>query len=370
MGRPRKRRAAAAAADADALLGFSGADAPLDLRRPGACWAPDFLGLLPGGLGDDGVDGALDDALGLGPAGESPDAGLGGLDGPVPPWALAAPPPAADPGARLAAPDGPPPCSSRGVSAAVGSPDGGRVGAPVKAMPSISCGCLSSLHLALESLARLPPDVASAMRVARGVCRVARDAVDCRRCYDAPADDPLEPPPIQAFQTLMVLDALVPTACNAYASILAMVDDEAASARREARTLFFSLKDVGGLGGDARPSPVHGLDGTQLAPDAWREAVRAVLRLHVYGLADAPADAPSDTAGDTGRRGLRGVLTRLDQTARRRHDVDELVASGQVPRHSPYLLSPLRQPPCPPEQRSCVRIIEMARMALDKLVIT
>ncbi|PHH73837.1 hypothetical protein CDD83_4659 [Cordyceps sp. RAO-2017] len=191
---------------------------------------------------------------------------------------------------------------------------------------------------------------------------------------------------MQAFQSLMLLGALLPSACNAYASILEMVDDEAAAAAAAGCALFFSLKRVGGLRHDDEdpPSPsassapeeeeqepvllaLRRLDGRHLEPDTWRRAVRAVLKMDVYG--PAAADGPTTTT--TTHKGLWQVVAQLEEAARRRHQIaDELLASGLLPPRSRYLMAPASQPPCPPEQRNCVRIVETARMALERLVIS
>ncbi|KAM4059687.1 hypothetical protein HRG_002684 [Hirsutella rhossiliensis] len=415
MGRPRKRRHVDDLSTDDALLAPPSAvstglvtpqallglgaqptwstDATLDFFGPDAGSSTAFLDLLPSGFGDDGADDPH--SLGLyaqvqlpGPDGQPFDGTtftaqcLGadilqnasldepGLSGDAPKDAndswkhFVASHHHSPPEHRL-------PSSSSDLSTAVESPDPSPR-ATVKAIPSISCGCLSSLYLALESLAHLPSDVTSAMRVARSACKVAQDVVECRHCSNAFFDDPLKPPPIQGFQNLMFLGALVPSACNAYASILEMVDDKTASAKRENRTLFFSLKDMGALWDTASADgghccAMHSLNNKHLKPEAWQRAVRAVLKMDVYGLGGCPSASPPPFPR---RKGLKDVLAQLDQTSRRRHEIiDELNAKGQVPKHSPYLMSPLNQAPCPPEQRNCVRIIETARMALDRLVI-
>lgn len=394
MGRPRKRRHVDDLPTDDALLLPPGvacddvvtSQALLGLAG-GPTWSADFfdpdasfLDLLPTGFADDGPD-ALD-GLGLfGQDGQNVDAAKfaaqygsadslrhGGLDEP----ASSAPTNVNSSWKRLvdSHPEHPLPSSSSDLSTAVASPHLSPMVAP-KAMPSISCGCLSSLYLVLESLAHLPSEVTSAMRVARSACKVAQDVVDCRHCSNAFFQDPLKPPPIQAFQNLMLLGALVPSACNAYASILEMVDDEAASARKESRSLFFSLRDVGGFWytvADGGPCcALHGLDNKHLKPEAWQRAIRAVLKIDVYGPGDCPNTSPPAFPRP---KGLKDVLAQLDQTSRRRHDmIDELSANGHMPKHSPYFMFPSSSLACPPEQRNCVRIIETARMALDSLSI-
>lgn len=266
---------------------------------------------------------------------------------------------------RLWPPEESPWPASSDMSTAVESPPS----TAVRAMPSTSCGCLSSLYLATESLGNLPPEVHSVLRVAKAACKVAQEVVECRHCFDAFVNDPLKPPPIQSFQNLMSLGSLVPSACNAYASILGMVDRETAAALAKTQTLFF--KDVGGVwatdvDGDGPCSALHRLSDKYLEPDVWRLTIRVIVRLDVYGLGDVPGSAPPCRR----LKGIKDTLARLDEKARRRHEiVDEIVVNGCAPRHPRYLLSPSNQP-CPPKQRSCVRIIETARTALNRLTIS
>lgn len=245
-----------------------------------------------------------------------------------------------------------------------------------RVVPSIACGCLSSLYLALDSLSRLPSDIPSAMRVARNATRVAHDVIKCPYCSDSLIDDPTRPPPIQCFQNLMFLAALVPSACNAYAGILEMLDREAAAARREGRTIYFSFKEIGGLWGALADGPRTGcniaqsLNNQRLAPDAWRNTMRAILRLDVYGF----TDNHHSNGGESGapkchQNGLKDVVRLLEERSARRHDMlDEMVAQGTMP-HTHYMVMPGPYKPVPPEERNCIKILDAARIALENLVI-
>lgn len=242
----------------------------------------------------------------------------------------------------------------------------------LRAVPSVSCGCLSSLYLALDSLTRLPADVLGAIRVARQATKVAHDVIRCPVCSDPLTDDPCKPPPIQCFQNLMCLAALVPSTCNAYAAILEMVDNEAAAAKREARGIWFSFKDIGGAWGVVGPNhyvddcpKMAAFNNRNMAPDIWRTTMRAILRIDVYGI--EPAD---DVAADGIRqRGLRDVVKLLEERSAKRHDqMDELFAAGKAPERPEYLLQQSYKP-VPPEQRNCMIVLEAARIALDNLVI-
>ncbi|KJZ73516.1 hypothetical protein HIM_07072 [Hirsutella minnesotensis 3608] len=356
-------------------------DASLNLFDLHGGSSTSFLDLLPFGFYDDNSENLynsapyppdqirLDQSLFSAPFDSSTVARADNFEKPAPPEKAV--PQDGNAWQRLSPPEQPIPSSSSDLSSTVESL-GSQEKSTVKAIPSVSCGCLSSLYLAIESLARLPPDVNSAMRVARNACRVAQDVVECHQCTNSFFDDPLKPPPIQGFQNLMFLGALVPSACNAYASILEMVDDETELAIREKREIFFSLKDVGGYwgssvaDGSAESSPMLGMN-KYLGPELWRKTIRSILKVDIYGLNHG---SHASAASGAGHRGLKDVLEQLDETSRRRHDLmDELMASGRAPKHSQYLMSPLNHPPCPPEQRNCVKIIETARLALDRLVI-
>lgn len=239
-----------------------------------------------------------------------------------------------------------------------------------KAVPSIACGCLSSLYLALDSLSRLPSDIPSAMRVARNATKIAHDVIKCPYCSDGLIDDPTRPPPIQCFQNLMCLAALVPSACNAYAGILEMLDKETANAKKEQRSIYFSFKEIGGLYGSLGESEscvqAQTLHNQWLKPDTWRTTMRAILRIDVYGFTE---NMHCEAEPAYHSNGLKDVVRLLDERSRRRHDkLDEMVAEGKMP-HTHYIVMPGPYKPVPPEQRNCIRILEAARIALDNLVI-
>lgn len=262
--------------------------------------------------------------------------------------------------------------SDHGTS--VASPEDGATTPPpptVRSVPSVNCGCLSSLYLAIDSLSRLPDDVVSAMRVARHASKVAHDAVRCRSCLCANEDDVNSHPPIQSFQTLMLLATLIPSACNAYAAILEMVDAETTAAKKEKRTFRFVFKDLGGLWGYVGRcgkgcAILQSYNNSDMTPDMWRATIRALLRLDVYGM-----DAPDGLTKKDNyvQLGLKDVVTLLEERSHKRHQaIDSLVASGQLPSTSvPGVLWPKKQPA--PEDRHCLRVLETARIALDNLVI-
>ncbi|KKP04733.1 hypothetical protein THAR02_03145 [Trichoderma harzianum] len=254
--------------------------------------------------------------------------------------------------------------------------------------PTSSCDCLTSLSMALGSLNRLPSDVLSAMRVAREATKIAHDTLNCGQCY-RDMFDLSKPPPISRFQSMMCLGALVPSACNAYASILEMVDRDTERAKQENQMLYFSYKDVGGIWtkvaaeDSAGNSPdcelLRSYNNRFLEPDTWRTTMRAILRVEVYGFNNQTASvaSASDCSGSCSyvnmHRGLRDVVTLLDEKNQRRHDIaDALMQANQhhIIQSSPYFLMSGPPKPCPREDRHCMRMLDMARMALSNLVIT
>lgn len=243
---------------------------------------------------------------------------------------------------------------------------------PLKAIPTVSCGCLSSLYMALESLSNLPRQILPAMRITRSASKVAHEVIVCKTCGRG-LDDPTQSPPIQSFQNLMFLGTLVPSACNAYTAIVEMVDAEYHQAKAENRLLHFSFHDVGGQWGhslDQDPAAcldIQSFDNCDLDPDVWRRIMLAILRLDVYGSEET---ALCRRGGPARTKGLKDIITLLDERTRQRHDaIDQLTAQGNMPKHSHYMMFQPSGNQCKPEDRNCVRVLHVARVALDNLVI-
>jgi hypothetical protein len=258
------------------------------------------------------------------------------------------------------------------VSNSAGSPES--LSTPVyKAVPSVTCSCLSSLYLTLDSISRLPADLLAAMRVARNASKVAFDVINCPYCSNPSLfEDPNVPPPVQCFQNLMCLGALIPTACNAYVSILEMIEMEAASARHDRRNMWFSLRDVGGLWGSVADQPdrcprLHDFDNRAVDPETWRRTMRAILRLDIHGLGDLSDDGLPVQV----QQGLRDIVRLLDERSNRRHEtMDEMIASGQLSTMPRPLFGWATAKSLPQDQRMCWRVMDAARVALDNLVIS
>ncbi|ATY58356.1 Zn(2)-C6 fungal-type DNA-binding domain [Cordyceps militaris] len=245
-------------------------------------------------------------------------------------------------------------------------------GAPavLQPIPSVSCPCLSSLYMALESLANLPRSIAAAMRVARHASRVAQGVLACKVC-SCDLLDVAKPPPMQAFQNMMLLATLVPSACNAYTAIIELIDRDCGLAVQQGRCIHFSMRDMagGGLWDDQQAAAFAHVDDTELGPHEWRRCMLAVIRLDVYGTTERRGRAGywSGNGPPQAAMGLSEVVAALDERSQKRHAlVDASAAAGTLPPHTHYMMTPRS---CKPEDRNCVRVLEVARLALNSLVI-
>ncbi|KAM0345310.1 hypothetical protein ACHAPU_006709 [Fusarium lateritium] len=263
-----------------------------------------------------------------------------------------------------------PPGSSNGTSVDSPKDVGGTSSPAMQPIPTVSCTCLSTLYLALDSLGNLPTEVIPAMKVARNASKVAHDVIQCPVCSASLVDEPTKPPPMQAFQSLMLLGALVPSACNAYAKILEMVDTEAALAKQQRRTFWFAFKDIGGLWGCIGDSPggcttYETYNNKTMPPDLWRLTIRGVLRLDVYGLGKNDSDIPRPLSYR--QLGLRDVVQRLEERNDKRHAaLDAMIAAGNSCQAPAGVIYPSK--PCK-GGRNCDKVLEVARTALENLVI-
>ena len=220
--------------------------------------------------------------------------------------------------------------------------------------PNSQCRCLSTLYLAMDSLAHLPPSALAAMRVARNACRTAHDVLQCPSCSLPLIEDPLMKPPVQSYQNMMLLGGLVPTIANAYAQILGFVDAEAAQALAEGRLLHLGEEDY---------------TSRDLEPEQWRLTVRSQLRIDAYGM-----PFPNLSGGmqlNQHHVGLKDVIDAMETRAHMRHaKVDALVATGQLHPEMHAHLMPTSNSPERLMKPNCYHIIEMAKGALEKLVIS
>ncbi|KAJ6788540.1 hypothetical protein PWT90_10974 [Aphanocladium album] len=251
--------------------------------------------------------------------------------------------------------------SSEEYAAAAGGAEG------LRPLPTVSCPCLSSLYMALESLTNLPQSISAAMRVARHASKIAHSVITCKVC-SCDLQDVGKPGTMQSFQNMMLLATLVPSACNAYTAIVEMIDRETHMATQQGRRIHFSLREVGAVwdvgGSPWLPADILQFDNTELEPHDWRRLLLAIIRLDVYGNRE---QRPSRLAGPPGTLGLSDVVSLLDERSSKRHElVDASIAAGTLPEHRHYMMTPRS---CKPEDRHCVRILEVARIALNSLVL-
>ena len=155
--------------------------------------------------------------------------------------------------------------------------------------PNRVCGCLARLYLALDSLQHLPTEVGPAMCVARNAAHTAHDTILCPTC--SPPEITLLDgrPPVQAFQNLMILSALLPSIAHAYQRIVTMVDEETARATAANVRLRICLTAYGGVWGhmarwDNACAGTSSMDNSVVDPPLWRLVVRALLKMDVYGI--------------------------------------------------------------------------------------
>ncbi|ELQ40620.1 hypothetical protein OOU_Y34scaffold00414g51 [Pyricularia oryzae Y34] len=237
--------------------------------------------------------------------------------------------------------------------------------------PGPACGCLTKLYLALDSLQNLPTEVGPAMACARSAAKTAYGVTECPSCSPPTLASPTFRPTVQSYQNMLILGALLPSIANAYHRILAMVDAEVARATAQGLEIPFSLEQYGGLWGrlgtDAC-SNVAALERQTLAPIMWRTTVRALLRVDVYGYKFADQTA-NDSMKTLARRqvGLRDIVDYLLERQRMRHAMmDELWASGKML----YPQMHAHQPTVPGDKHNCERILEVARISIEHLVIS
>lgn len=281
--------------------------------------------------------------------------------------------------------------------------------------PNRVCGCLARLYLALDSLQHLPSEVGPAMSVARNAAHTAHDTVLCPSC-SPPHLDLNSKPPLQAFQNLMILGALLPTIAHTYRRIVAMVDEEAARASAAKIRLPLSLTAYGGVWGhmarwDNVCTQTTSMDNSMVEPPLWRLVVRAMLKMDVYGIhldredmddedaaasivsaqeAMASATGKDKTANGNGGKpqadrkagdpkasffmvpvhfGLKDIAEMMEERSKMRHKfMDDAYDAGLIKTQEEGGECGYKRLP-PGEKPNCQKVIEMARQEIDKLVI-
>ncbi|KAM0332531.1 hypothetical protein ACHAQA_002814 [Verticillium albo-atrum] len=246
-----------------------------------------------------------------------------------------------------------------------------------KAIRHINCACLSQMYLSLDALSRLPEEIGAAMRMARDAAKTAHSLITCPTCSMPYIDDPSVQPPMQAFQNTMLLGMLIPTIVNAYVRILELVDEATAESKQKGETMLFRFTEYGGLWGELEEidkftcRTVELYDNKDMEPDKWRMTVRAVLKIDVYGF-DVDCSSTIDGSRVTHRHlGLKDVISAMEERSNHRHDqIDAMVAAGLPhPMQGNPLMPANLQHAGKKDERNCLKIVEMARVALDNLVI-
>lgn len=282
--------------------------------------------------------------------------------------------------------------------------------------PNRVCGCLARLYLALDSLQHLPTEIGPAMSVARNAAHTAHDTILCPSCSPENMEDINYRPPVQSYQNLMILGALLPSIAHTYRRIVTMVDEEAARASAAKVRLAISLTEYGGVWGhmarwDNVCAQTSTLDNSIVDPPLWRLVVRALLKMDVYGihLDRADVDVENDTGGfkegqlrTEGKNvcfasntshaaeansgsgpnsnkdgsqhfmvpvhfGLKDIAEMMETRAKLRHKwMDAAYEAGLLKDAAGFCAY---KPLSPGEKHNCERIIEIAKREIDQLVI-
>jgi len=247
-----------------------------------------------------------------------------------------------------------------------------------KSHPNVTCPCLSSVYLTLDSLNNVSDDIPTAINTTRSAAKTAHEVLNCLVCSRPLVDLPLATPPMQSFQNMMLLSTLLASLSNAYFRLLELIDLTTAEAKSQNNMLRFSFRQLGGVwnelaaanGGECLLS--ISINESDLDPDVWRLAMRAVLRYEIYGFnTETPTTTTSCSADSPSPEhfGLAQAVRNLEERSRLRHEkLDVLVAAG----HKLDWTSPITKQMtlCKGEKPQCMKIIECARMALDRLTIT
>ncbi|PTB67105.1 hypothetical protein BBK36DRAFT_1117001 [Trichoderma citrinoviride] len=238
------------------------------------------------------------------------------------------------------------------------------------------CTCVSLISTTMPSLMSLPADTLSAIRVAREATRLAHDTLNCRQCY-SDMYDLSKTVPASRVQSSVYLGVFVRTACNAYKSILAMIDRDAERAKKDGKLIHFSLQEVGGIlarfmdAGRDCTSVDYALlkcyNNKSLQPEIWRTNMRAIIKVDVYGSNHLATFGWLDRSIDSHDylyRGLNDVILLLDERNNKRHDMADSLMQACYG-HAAQPMSCQRR-----QQRHCVSMLDEARMEMSSLVIS
>ncbi|RDL41986.1 Uncharacterized protein BP5553_01965 [Venustampulla echinocandica] len=219
------------------------------------------------------------------------------------------------------------------------------------------CSCLATMYLSLSSLQQFPSDVVSALNTVRGAARTASNAIWCAKCGSSMMQQ--RKPAIDAFQNTMLVGTLLPVIAHGYHRLLKMIDEETDAAVAAGQTKTFRFHDYGGL--CAYQDSIMGemaciekelmFNAVEMPPVQWRQTVRALLRVDIYG----------HEQGNFQHKGLKDLVTQIESRQKLRHEwLDGLDDNG----------TPFGPRLCIGEQtHGCIQILEMAKLAINNLVI-
>ncbi|KAI0404860.1 hypothetical protein F4802DRAFT_565705 [Xylaria palmicola] len=237
-----------------------------------------------------------------------------------------------------------------------------------------SCDCTASLCSALDWMQKLPSEVEPAIRQARLAAKIAYEVVNCTNCsfkLEPPTQHPVGSPiMMRGFQNMMLLGTLIPSIVHAYAQMLTIVDEEANRAVAERRQVVFKLNSLGGMWGGFGPGDdescgtSRNFNHREMEPVMWRLAVRALLKIDIYGISGRHGSDVS--AADPFHLGLKDIVLLMENKANARHAfMDAMVDAGVWPQTACMFFS-LNNPG---EPRTCQRIISLAKSSIDQLCI-
>jgi hypothetical protein len=229
----------------------------------------------------------------------------------------------------------------------------------------VPCSCLASMYLALASLQQFPPGVVRALRTVRTAAATAAGCIWCPQCGSIVVDQ--VQPGIDGFQNIMLLGTLLPIIAHGYQKLVYMIDQEADAAVATGNTKTFEFQEYGGL--CIRQTTLQGemacieketmFTPVEMPPMQWRSTVRALLRVDIYG-----HEAPGYKY-----KGLKGLVEEIEQRQKARHTWLDSLSDQEIKEHKVGLFGPTQRMCLGEQTHGCLQILDMAKLALDNLVI-
>ncbi|PSS03526.1 hypothetical protein BD289DRAFT_153283 [Coniella lustricola] len=258
--------------------------------------------------------------------------------------------------------------------------------------PPSSCSCLASIYQAMTSVTRLPQQVSNAIQTTRKAMKLAYNTLQCQTC--SPPLHECTDCPLTTFQVMMALGTLLPSIAAAYHKILIMVDAETTRAICTHTDLSFSFSEFGGACDHTTTTNdktefsntrAIGTGNQVLSPAEWRNSVRALLKVDVYGgslqhsslgqqqqtrIDRLPPFTFNPASSQPPQLSLHSLAQLMDDRSLHRHAlIDTMVEAGLAP---PMGLCGTPIPhshSADGRQPKCRKIIAMAREAVERLVI-